>query len=45
MLKLTAPSGQLVKINTTSDEVVEIFNNNTSGFKMPHVGFITDKYR
>jgi hypothetical protein len=38
-------SGQLVKINTTNDEVVEVFNKNTSGFKMPHGGFITGKYR
>jgi hypothetical protein len=38
-------SGQLVKIDTSIDEVVEVFNKNTSGFKMPHGGFITGKYR
>lgn len=38
-------SGQLVKIDTSTDAVIKVFNKESSGFKMPHGGFITGQYR
>ncbi|MDQ2685425.1 MAG: hypothetical protein M3Y25_06245, partial [Thermoproteota archaeon] len=38
-------SGQLVKIDTSTDQVIKVFNKESSGFKMPHGGFITGQYR
>ncbi len=38
-------SGQLVKMDTTTDEIIKVFNKESSGFIMPHGGFITGKYR
>jgi hypothetical protein len=38
-------SGQLVKIDTSSDKVIKLFDKNSSGFIMPHGGFITGQYR
>jgi len=38
-------SGQLVKLDTTTDEIIKVFNKESSGFIMPHGGFITGKYR
>ncbi len=38
-------SGQLVKIDTSTDQVTKVFNKESSGFMMPHGGFITGQYR
>ena len=38
-------SGQLVKIDTAIDQVINVFNKENTGFEMPHGGFITGKYR
>ncbi|MDQ4074197.1 MAG: hypothetical protein M3162_07845, partial [Thermoproteota archaeon] len=38
-------SGQLVKIDTSVDEVINVFNKENSGFMMPHGGFITGQLR
>jgi hypothetical protein len=38
-------SGQLVKIDTSNDKVIKVFDKNSTGFIMPHGGFITGQYR
>ena len=38
-------SGQLVKIDTSTDQVIKVFNKESSGFIMPHGGFITGQHR
>jgi hypothetical protein len=38
-------SGQLVKIDTSSDNVIKVFNKENAGFMMPHGGFITGQHR
>ena len=38
-------SGQLVKIDTSTDKVIKVFDKNSTGFIMPHGGFITGQYR
>ncbi len=38
-------SGQLVKIDTSIDEVIKVLNKQNSGFMMPHGGFITGQHR
>jgi hypothetical protein len=38
-------SGHLVKIDTSSDQTVKVFDKNNSGFIQPHGGFITGTIR
>lgn len=38
-------SGQLVKIDTSTDEVVKVFDKESFGFGMPHGGFIVGQHR
>ncbi len=38
-------SGQLVKIDTSTDKVIKVFDKESTGFVMPHGGFITGQYR
>ncbi len=38
-------SGQLVRIDASTDKVIKVFDKESTGFVMPHGGFITGQYR